>query len=62
MNVGVGTRPHSFISGNISFKFSVQCLCSAVLHHMSKLKAVETYKLIHGLGQCPGMAVRLKEA
>ncbi len=25
----LGTRPRSFISGNICFQFSVQCLCSA---------------------------------
>ncbi len=25
----LGTKPRSFISGNICFKFAVQCLCSA---------------------------------
>ncbi len=28
MNVGIGNEARSFISGNICFKFSVQCLCS----------------------------------
>ncbi len=27
----LGTRPRSFISGNICFKFSVQCLCRVAL-------------------------------
>ncbi len=27
----LGTRPHSFISGNISFKFSVQCMTPTAL-------------------------------
>ncbi len=26
----LGTRPRSFISGNICFEFSVQCICSVV--------------------------------
>ncbi len=29
MNVELGTRPRSFMSGNICFEFSVHCLCSA---------------------------------
>ncbi len=32
----LGTRPHSFISGNICFEFSVQCICSvATWRHLS---------------------------
>jgi hypothetical protein len=30
MNIGIGTRPSSFISGIIFFEFSVQCLCCAI--------------------------------
>ncbi len=29
----LGTRPHSFISGNICFEFSVQCICSVYIVH-----------------------------
>ncbi len=33
MNVGMGLRPRSFISGNICFELSVYCLCSACMIH-----------------------------
>jgi hypothetical protein len=31
MNLRMGTRPRSFISGNVCFEFSVQCLRSTIL-------------------------------
>ncbi len=40
MNVGIGTRLHSFISGNICFQFSVQCLCSAESPKLRKIRNI----------------------
>ncbi len=37
----LGTRSHSFISGNISFKFSGQCICNAAY---SREPATQIYK------------------